>query len=81
LPVVEPMPDLVIDGLEPHVVHTLKWRAERSGRSLEEEVRRVLVEAARLTVEGKLAMVDEIRNGMPPQSTDSADLLREDRDR
>lgn len=75
------MPDLVIDGLEPHVIHTLQWRAERSGRSLEDEVRRVLIEAARLTAEEKLAMVDEIRNAMPPQTTDSADLLRQDRDR
>jgi plasmid stability protein len=75
------MSDLVINGLEPHVIHALRWRAERSGRSLEEEVRRVLVEAARLTVDEKLAMVDEIRSAMPRQSTDSADLIREDRGR
>jgi hypothetical protein len=60
----------------------LKRKAERRGCSLVQELRRILTEAARLTPEEKVAISRRLRSMTPegvPQ-TDSAELIREDRD-
>ena len=63
------------------MVSSLKIKAELHGRSLEQELREILKRAAELTVEEKLALADRIRAMQTrPLETDSADLIREDRD-
>jgi antitoxin FitA len=75
------MAQVIVRNLDEQVVSSLKFKAELHGRSLEQELRDILKRAAELTTEEKLALVDRIR-AMTPQrlETDSADLIREDRD-
>jgi plasmid stability protein len=75
------MAQVIVRNLDEQVVSSLKFKAELHGRSLEQELRDILKRAAELTTEEKLALVDRIR-AMTPQrlDTDSADLIREDRD-
>lgn len=75
------MAQVIVRNLDEQVVSSLKIKAELHGRSLEQELRDILKRAAELTVEEKLALADRIR-GMQarPLETDSADLIREDRD-
>ena len=79
------MADILIRGLDPETVDQLKDLAKRNRRSLQAEVRVVLEEAAkhsrRLTPEEFNAIADRIRSESGPQSTDSVELIREDRDR
>ena len=76
------MAQVIIRNLEQGVVDIFKWRAERQGRSLEQELRSALTEAAKLSAEEKLALIDQFRAmGPREQKSDSTDLLREDRDR
>jgi plasmid stability protein len=59
----------------------LKFKAELHGQSLEQELRQILKRAAELSAEEKLALADRIAALTPrPLATDSADLIREDRD-
>jgi antitoxin FitA len=75
------MAQVIVRNLEEHVVSSLKIKAELHGRSLEQELREILKSAAELTVEEKLALADRIRAMQArPLETDSADLIREDRD-
>ncbi len=77
------MADVRIRKLDDWVVATLRGRAERAGRSLEEELRVVLTEAA-LQPQHEFArrvaaLREEVRreHGLFPDSTD---LIREDRE-
>jgi antitoxin FitA len=75
------MAQVIVRNLDEQVVSSLKIKAELHGRSLEQELREILKRAAELTVEEKLALVDRIRAMQKrPLETDSADLIREDRD-
>lgn len=76
------MAQVIVRNLDEGVVKTLKTRAELHGRPLEQELRELLTEAARLTPEERLRLVDRVR-AMAPASfgDDSAALIREDRDR
>jgi plasmid stability protein len=77
------MAALTIRGLDEAVVHRLKHRAKAHGRSLEAEVREILMAAAQAPdVKDFLALADRIAAMTPnvPQ-TDSVELLREDRRR
>lgn len=75
------MAQVIIRNLDDHVVQTLKTKAELHGKSLEQELRDILTGAARLTTEEKLALVDRFHAAAPkPQKSDSAQLIREDRD-
>ncbi len=77
------MANLTIRNLDNQVVERLKKRAKDNGRSLEAELRELLKQAAnRKSPEELLAIADRIAAMTPdvPQ-TDSAELLREDRDR
>jgi plasmid stability protein len=72
---------VIVRNLDEQVVSSLKFKAELHGRSLEQELRDILKRAAELTTEEKLALVDRIRAMTPHRlETDSADLIREDRD-
>jgi plasmid stability protein len=70
-----------VRNLPDDVVARLKARAARARHSLEEELRLILIDAARAGREELLADMDRIRAMTPnvPQ-TDSAELIREDRD-
>ncbi len=76
------MAQVLVRNLDDQVVATLKMKAELRGCSLEQELRRVLTEAARLTPEEKVALSRRLRAMTPPDvpQTDSAELIREDRD-
>ncbi len=77
------MANLTIRNVDDKVVERLKKRAKDNGRSLEAELRELLKQAAnRKSPEELLAIADRIAAMTPdvPQ-TDSAELLREDRDR
>jgi plasmid stability protein len=79
------MAQILIRNLSPETVEQLKELAKRNRRSLEAEVRGILEDAARrerrLTVEELLKIADSIREASGPQSSDSTDLIREDRER
>lgn len=79
------MSQILVRNLDPQVVERLKKRAERNHRSLEAEVRAILEDHAERDVRQRrieefLAAADAIRTRSGPQHTDSADLVREDRD-
>jgi plasmid stability protein len=75
------MADVVVHGVDDEVVERLRLKAELHGRALEDEPREILRRAAPLSPEAKVALADRIRGMTPrPLATDSADLIREDRD-
>ncbi len=78
------MASVTVRNLDDDVVAALKQRAKANNRSLEAELRVVLVRAVRgYDAEEFLALADRIRAMTPkdrPQ-TDSVELLREDRSR
>jgi plasmid stability protein len=74
------MADIVLD-LDDGLIRRLKATAELKGRTLEEEIRAIIVRAAPLTPEERLALSDRIR-AMQAKPSDllSEDLIREARD-
>lgn len=76
------MAQVIVRQLPDDVVVRLKARAAQAQHSLEQELRNILIEAARPTRDEILADIDRIR-AMTPSTlqTDSAELIREDRDR
>jgi plasmid stability protein len=78
------MANLTIRNVDDEVVDALKARAKAHNRSLEAEIRQLLVDQVRPRWRGAelLAIADRIAAMTPdvPQ-TDSVELLREDRDR
>lgn len=74
------MAQVLVHNLPNEVVARLKARAARARRSLEQELRHILIEAARQGREEILADMERISAMTPnvPQ-TDSAELIREDR--
>ncbi|SPE22344.1 Plasmid stability protein StbC (fragment) [Burkholderiales bacterium] len=76
------MAQVLVRNLDEQVVTALRRKAELHGHSLEQELRVALTAAARLTNEERLALVRRVR-GLTPgnvKQTDSADLIRQDRD-
>jgi plasmid stability protein len=76
------MAQVIVRNLDEKVVDALKCKAELHGHSLEQELRDVLTKAARLTPEERLAFSRRLRAMTPKDvtQTDSAILIREDRD-
>ncbi len=76
------MAQVLVRNLDEQVVRTLKTKAELRGCSLEQELREILTEAARLTPEERVALIRRAHAMTPPgvPQRDSADLIREDRD-
>jgi antitoxin FitA len=76
------MAQVIVRNLSDDVVARLKARAKQRRHSLEQELRDILSQAARPSREEILADLDRIRAMTPkvPQ-TDSAELIREERDR
>ena len=77
------MAQVIVRNLDDGVVATLKRKAALRGHSLEQELRTILSSAARFTTEERVALAERIR-AMTPEGvtqTDSADLIREGRER
>ena len=75
------MAQLVINDIDDDVVERLKARAQAEKKSLEQKLRDVLSAAATPTRAEVLAEMQRIRAMTPhPLTTDSADLIRQDRD-
>jgi len=74
------MADIVLD-LDDGLIRRLKLTAELKGRTLEEEIRAIIVRAAPLTPEERVALSDRIRSMQArPSELLSEDLIREARD-
>jgi plasmid stability protein len=64
------------------MVKRLKNRAERNGRSLQGEAKAILESAATLSMSEARAVAEEWQRRLAGRMTsDSSDLIREDRDR
>ena len=76
------MADILIRGLDEDTVERLKARAKRHGRSLQSEARRILKDASGLSEEEAVEVMRYWQNRLAGrQFRDSAELIREDRDR
>ena len=76
------MAQVLVRNLDEQVVTALRRKAELHGRSLEQELRVALTAAARLTREERLALARRVRGltQAAARQTDSAELIRQDRD-
>lgn len=76
------MPQILVRGLERKTVQRLKQRARVGGRSLQQEVKSILEQAATtLTPEEARRLSEEWRRRFAGRSfSDSTTLIREDRD-
>lgn len=74
---------VLIRDLDKKTLDNLKTRAVANRRSLQSELKQILVDAARPTVDPKLlAEIDALRKSLKGRiHTDSVKLLREDRKR
>ena len=75
------MGQLIVRGLDDRLIQTLKQRATRLGRSAEAEHRAILEHALRSEMETFAEAAARMRARTPPQTSDSAELIRQDRDR
>lgn len=75
------MGQLIVRGLDDRLIQSLKQRAARSGRSAEAEHRAILEQALCPELESFQQAAARLRARTPPQESDSADLIRQDRDR
>lgn len=75
------MGQLLVRGLDDTLVDTLRKRAARHGRSVEAEHRLILERALEPETETFAQVAAGLRARTPPQSTDSAEIVRQDRDR
>ncbi len=76
------MAQVIVRNLDDGEVAALKRKAKLHGCSLEQELRDILSRAARPSAEERAALARHIRAMTPPgvAQTDSARLIREDRD-
>lgn len=78
------MSELVLTDVNEVVLHQLEERAARHGRTPEEEAKAILSEILQGKGQGAWAQVDAIYSHLAASGrtfSDSAELLREDRDR
>lgn len=79
------MANLTIRNVDDDIVETLKARAKSNNRSLESEIRQILVDQARRPSWRGAELLERAKRiaAMTPDvpQTDSVELLREDRDR
>lgn len=76
------MPEILVRGLDRKTVDRLKTRAKMSGRSLQHEVKAILERAATtLTMDEVKRLSQRWHRRLAGRSfSDSAELIREDRD-
>jgi len=78
------MSDILIRGVDTRALQRLKARAKRNGRSLQGEAKLILEQAAGHSLPAALAAAGQWRKKLSRQGrrfTDSATLIREDRER
>ncbi len=75
------MVQIVISNLDEALLSRLRARAVLAGRSLEEEVHAILVQASSLSEAEKGSLVDQVASMTRGPQRNAADLQREDRDR
>lgn len=76
------MPDILIRDVSLETVNQLKARAKQHNRSLQGEVKHLIEEAMKTTGEATLLRTRKIRASFGKKTfSDSAALLREDRNR
>ena len=79
------MPDVLVRDLDSPVLAQLKRRAKKHHRSLQAELKMILVEAAEpddISFEDAVRFADEMRHRYAGKITgDSTDIIREARDR
>ena len=75
------MSDILIRGLDTKTVKRLKDRARRHGRSLQSEAKLLLESAADVTIAEILASAQTMRQKLGRRFSDSAAMIREDRNR
>jgi len=75
------MPDILIRGLDEQTLKRLKSRAKRHGRSLQNEAKMVIENAAGLSMAEALKAARQCRKKLGRRFDDSAKLIREDRER
>lgn len=75
-----PIRQLIVRGLDDEIIQALKRRAARTEQSAEAEHRPSLDQALRPDMESFAEAAARLRARMPQQTTDSADLIRRDRD-
>ena len=78
------MAQILIRNLSEEVVERLKARAKTNGRSLQAEAKMILEQNARLDVNAFWEAADRIRKELEATGrtfSDSAELIREERDR
>ena len=76
------MAQVLVRNIDETIVQTLKRKARLHGRSLEQELRVILADAAQPTGRDRADLAALVR-AMTPRSpqTDSTELVRHDRDR
>ena len=76
------MPSILIRDLDKETIKQLKKRAAANGRSLQAEAKEIIERSARQkTFEQLRRELEMLRKSSGPQTTDSVDLIREDRKR
>lgn len=76
------MTQILIRGLSPELVEQLKAQAKRHGRSLQAEAKAIIESSAKMSAARARRVFIELRESLEGQvHGDSADLIREDRDR
>jgi plasmid stability protein len=75
------MPELTLHDVDPDVLQRLNDLAARTGRSVEQEAKLLLEESVGLSRQRAVEAARRIRESHGRKFTDSADLIREDRDR
>lgn len=75
------MAHLVLHDVDPKVIEELRKRADPLGRAIEDEAKVVLEESLGLSRGRALRAARRIRAEIPGPFSDSAELLRQDRDR
>lgn len=75
------MSDVLVRGLDPSIIETLKEQARRNGRSLQAEMRAILEAEAerRQRKRDFFTWADTFRRRQPPSSEDSVEIIREGR--
>ncbi|MBM4038509.1 MAG: Arc family DNA-binding protein [Planctomycetes bacterium] len=76
------MAQIVIRGIDEEIIKRLRRQAEHNGRSLQSEIKMILRQASRVDMETALELADRIRARFGDRKfDDSAELIREDRER
>lgn len=75
------MPDILVRGVKPETLERLKIRAKQHGRSLQSEAKIVLENAAGASIDEVVQAGRAWRKKLGRRFDDSAELIRQDRER